>query len=104
MHSRECEVQLTSVGHTESSDFVRDLLVGLSDFIGDATVVGAGDGLSGATLEGGSRSGASGSGAGTVGVLGVGATKLVHKVGNLQSKKKRCNEMSHVTCIEFDFK
>ena len=74
----------SGVGHTESSNIVSDLLVSTSNFIGNTTVVGARDGFSGAALEGGSRSGASGSCARTVGVLGVGASELVHKVGDLQ--------------------
>lgn len=68
-----------SVGHGEGADVVGDAL---GELVGDATVRGAADGLAIAGLEGGASVGAAGSSTGAVGVLGVGATKLIHEVGD----------------------
>mmetsp|Transcript_7635 Transcript_7635/g.18712 ORF Transcript_7635/g.18712 Transcript_7635/m.18712 type:complete len:234 (-) Transcript_7635:45-746(-) len=92
----------SGVGHAESSNSVSDLLVGLSDFIGDSSIVGALDHLSGAACEAAFCSGTSGSGAGAVGILRVGATKLVHKVGDhtvevkaiVESRVSKVNEVT----------
>ena len=70
---------LAGVGHGEGADVVGDAL---GELVGDATVRGAADGLAIAGLEGGASAGAAGSSTGAVGVLGVGATKLVHEVGD----------------------
>lgn len=70
------------VRHAESSNIIGNLLVGFSNFIGNSTVMGALVSLSIAALEGAAGNGSSGSGTGAVGILRVGATELVHKVGD----------------------
>jgi len=68
---------LAGVGHREGPDVVGDFC---RELVGDATVVSAGDGLAIAGLEGGVGGGAAGSGTVAVGILGVGATELVHEI------------------------
>lgn len=68
---------LAGVGHREGPDVVGDAR---RELVGDATVVGAGDGLAIAGLEGGVGGGAASSGTVAAGILGVGATELVHEI------------------------
>ena len=74
---RSAGLGLAGVGHGEGTDVVGDAL---GELVGDATIVSAGDGLAIAGLEGGVGGGTAGSGAVAVGVLGVGATELVHEI------------------------
>jgi len=55
---------LAGVGHGESANVVGNLLLGLANLVGDATVVGASNGLSVAGLERGVGRGASSAGTG----------------------------------------
>lgn len=68
---------LAGVGHREGPDVVGDAR---RELVGDATVVSAGDGLAIAGLEGGVGGGAASSGTVAAGILGVGATELVHEI------------------------
>lgn len=72
----------SSVGHGKSSDIVGDALVVLANLIGNVTSRVTGVGLAVTRLEAGSTLGSSSSGTARVGVLGVWASELVHKVGD----------------------
>jgi len=74
----------SGVSHAQGSAVVSDPLVRLSNLVGNSTLIGSAVGLSVAALEAGARGGTAGSGSSTVGVLGVGASKLIHKVGDLR--------------------
>ena len=73
---------LTGIGHAQGSHAIGNSMLGLSHFIGNAAfgiarvlaIVAAG--------KLGSGRGTSRTGTRTVGILGVGTTKLIHKAGN----------------------
>mmetsp|Transcript_24256 Transcript_24256/g.59368 ORF Transcript_24256/g.59368 Transcript_24256/m.59368 type:complete len:216 (+) Transcript_24256:163-810(+) len=72
----------SSVGHGKSSDIIGDALVVLANLVGDVSSRVTSVGLAVTRLEGGSTFGSSSSRTARVGVLGVGASELVHKVGD----------------------
>ena len=72
----------SSVGHGQSSGCVGDALVVLANFIGDGSTSIALVSFSVTSLEAGARIGSTSSSSWAVGVLGVRASELIHKVGN----------------------
>jgi hypothetical protein len=70
------------IGHGKGSRRIRDALMVLSNFIRNVTASVALVGLTIARLERRVGIRTTGSRLWTVGVLGVGASKLIHKVGN----------------------
>jgi hypothetical protein len=79
---RATSLSSASVGHGKSSRGIGDALMVLADFIRDVSSSITLDSLAVTSLEGGSRIRSSSSSTWTVGVLGVRASELVHKVGN----------------------
>jgi len=73
---------LSGVGHGKRSGFIGDLLVGLSDLIGNTAPSVARVGFAIRCLEGGVGIRSTGARTRRIGVLGVRTTKLGHKVGN----------------------
>jgi hypothetical protein len=79
---RATSLRSASVGHGKSSRGIGDALMVLADFIRDVSSSITLDSLAVTRLEGGSSSRSSSSSTCTVGVLGVRASELVHKIGD----------------------